>query len=392
MRVLLSSNPALGHVLPLVPLALAARQAGHDVRVVGGASLAAPLAAAGLPHVVAGPADLPSVFARIPEREGLSGRRLAAVIWRRAFAGIIAAEMADGVVELAQAWRPDLVVHDDSEQGSWIAAERIGIPHVALQATAWRGNSYRLSADPLNVVLAAHGLPEDPDLARWHRYGFLTTRPPALTNPADPMPAGTRPLRHTASDEAGGEPAAWPSGTGSPRPRVVVTMGTIVPGRRDTMTAILDGLEPLGVDIIATVGHDVDPTSLGRRRSTTRVLRYVPMSALVEGASLLVFHGGSGTMLAGLAAGVPMVVLPVAADQPENAERCLEAGVARVLALDDRGPARVCEAAADVLSDPAFRASAARVRREIEDMPEPAAVLPWLEQLAAAGAGGPGAG
>ena len=166
--------------------------------------------------------------------------------WRRAFAGILASEMADGVVELASTWRPDLVVHEDSEQGSWIAAERIGVPHVALQATAWRGNSYRLSADPLNVVLAAHGLPEDPDLARWHRFGFLTTRPPALHNPDDPMPAGTRPIRHTASDEAGGEPVTWPTAARDGRSRVVVTMGTLMPGRPETMTAILDGLEPLG--------------------------------------------------------------------------------------------------------------------------------------------------
>ena len=386
MRIVFASNPALGHVLPLVPLARAARDAGHDVRVLGGASLAAPLADAGLPHVVAGPPDLPSVFARVPERDGLTGRRLAAVTWRRAFAGIIAEEMTAGTLELARTWRPDIVVHEDSEQGSWIAAERMGIPHVALQATAWRGNSYRLSADPLNVILEAHGLPEDPDLSRWHRFGFLTTRPPALHNPDDPTPAGTRPIRPTASDEPGGEPATWPADAGAGRARVVVTMGTLMPGRPETMTAILDGLEPLGVDIVAAVGHDVAPAALGRRRSSTRVVRYAPMSSLVEGASLLVFHGGSGTMLAGLAAGVPMVILPIAADQPENAERCLEAGVARVLPLEDRGPARVCEAAADVLSDPAFRASATRVRHQIEDMPEPAEVVPWLEALATFGA------
>lgn len=381
MRIAFVTNPALGHLLPLVPLALAARDAGHDVRVVGGASLARPIADAGLPHVFAGPPDLPSVFARIPERQGLTGRRLAAVIWRRAFAGIIATELAADVLALADTWAPDLVIHEDSEQGSWIAAEKLGVPHVALQATAWRGNSYRLSADPLGALRESYGLDEDPELATWHRFGYLTTRPAAIRNPDDPMPAGTRPIRPVASDEAGGERIRWPVHHRADRTRIVVTMGTLMPGRVEVMTTILDGLEPLGVDVVATVGHDLDPDALGRRRSTTHVARYIPMSQLVQDASLLVSHGGSGTMLASLTAGVPMVLLPIAADQPENAERCAEAGVARVLPLDDRGPARVCEAAADVLSDPAFRTSATVVRDQIAAMPEPAAVVPWLESL-----------
>ena len=381
MRIAFVTNPALGHLLPLVPLAQAARDAGHDVRVVGGASLARPIGDARLTHVVAGPPDLPTVFAGIPERAGLSGRRLAAVTWTRAFAGILAESLAAATLDLAGTWRPDLVVHEDSEQGSWIAAERLGVPHIALQATAWRGIGLRLSSEPLNRLLALHGLPADPDLRAWHRFGFLTTRPPSLHNAEDPVPAGATPIRPTAPDDTGGEPADWPTRGGQGRRRVVVTMGTMVPGRTDVMTAILDGLEALDVDIVATVGLDRDPALLGSRRPTTRVARYVPMTPLLAGASLLVFHGGSGTMLAGLAAGVPLLMLPVAADQPENADRCRDAGVARVLEPDGRGPDEVREAASDVLGDPAYAAAAGRVQGEIGAMPDPVAVLPRLEAL-----------
>jgi UDP:flavonoid glycosyltransferase YjiC (YdhE family) len=386
MRIAFTTNPALGHLLPLVPLAQAARDAGHDVRVVGGASLARPIAEAGLDHVVAGPPDLPSVFARIPERDGLVGRRLAAVTWQRAFAGILAEAMAGSVLELATSWRPDLVVHEDSEQGAWVAAERLRVPHIALQATAWRGAGYRLSSEPLNRLLRHHGLPDDPDLRAWHRFGFLTTRPPALHNPLDPTPAGTRPIRPTAPDDTGGEPVRWPTGSRAGRPRVVVTMGTLMPGRLETMTAILDGLEGLDLGIVATVGHDLDPAALGERRPTTHVARYVPMTPLLAGASLLVFHGGSGTMLASLAAGVPLLVLPIAADQPENADRCVAAGVARMLATGERTPAGIRAAALDLLDEEAYRVAAAGVRDQIAAMPAPADVLPALERIAAAGA------
>lgn len=381
MRIAFATNPALGHLLPLVPLAQAARDAGHDVLVIGGASLADATRDAALRHLVSGPPDLPSVFAQVPERQGLTGTRLAAATWRGAFAGVMAEAMVTGTLALAETWRPDLVVHEDSEQGSWIAAERLGIPHIALQATAWRGTGIRLSSEPLNRLLALHGLPADPELRAWHRFGFLTTRPPSLHNVDDPAPAGSTPIRPTSPDASGGEPADWPSPASLGRHRVVVTMGTLMPGRTEAMRAILDGLEALDVDIVATVGHDLDPAVLGKRRATTRVARYIPMTPLLSGASLLVFHGGSGTMLAGLAAGVPLVVLPIAADQPENAERCLDAGVARILAPDGREAGDVREAAADVLRDPSYAAAAARVQAEIAAMPDPASVLRQLETL-----------
>ncbi len=380
MRIAFTTNPALGHLLPLVPLAQAARDAGHDVVVVGGASLAAAVRDAGLVHVVAGPPDLPSVFARVPERNGLTGRRLAAVIWKQAFAGILAEAMAAAVLDLSGSWRPDLVVHEDSEQGSWVAADALEVPYIALQATAWRGTRFRLSDEPLNRLRAVHGLPLDPGLARWHRFGFLTTRPPGLQDPADPMPVGTRPIRPSAPDSAGGDPPWWPSSDGG-RPRVVVTMGTILAGRLDALGAILDGLEQLDLDIVAMVGHDLDPALLGPRRATTRVVRYLPVSALLESASLLVFHAGSGTTLAALAAGVPMVMLPVAADQPENAERCVAAGAAVALPPDARGADAVRAAAAAVLADPAYATAAGRLRDEIALMPPPADLVPFLASL-----------
>ena len=380
MRIAFTTNPAPGHLLPLVPLAQAARDAGHEVVVVGGESLAPAIRGAGLVHAIAGPPDLPSVFARVPERNGLTGRRLAAVIWKQAFAGILAEAMAASVLDLARSWRPDLVVHEDSEQGAWVAADALGVPYIALQATAWRGTRFRLSEEPLNRLRAAHRLPADPGLARWHRFGFLTTRPPGLQDPADPMPVGTRPIRPSAPDPTDGALPQWPSPE-AVRPRVVVTMGTILAGRHDVIRAILDGLEQLDLDIVALVGHGLDPALLGARRASTRVVDYEPVAGLLASASLLVFHAGSGTTLAALAAGVPMVMLPVAADQPENAERCVSAGAALALPRDARSADEVRAAAAAVLENPAYAAAAGGLRDEIALMPPPAELVPFLEAL-----------
>ncbi|HEY3335713.1 MAG TPA: nucleotide disphospho-sugar-binding domain-containing protein [Candidatus Limnocylindrales bacterium] len=388
MRIAFSCNPALGHLLPLLPLATAAREAGHEVAFLGGSSLEGPTVRAGFRRAPAGPPDLPTAFEQVPERAGLTGRRLAAMTWERVFGGVIAPEMAAGLMGLAREWRPDLLVHDDSELGSWIGAERLGIPHVSLQATAWRGTGIRLASSPLGRLRASLGLSEDPGLERWHRNGYLTTRPAALWNPDDPMPATTIPLRPVAQDELSDDaPAGFAREPGSPS-RVAVTLGTMLPGRLDAMTAILDGLERLDVEVVATVGPGLDPAALGPRPARIHVERYVPMSQLLPTCDALVFHAGSGTMLAALAAGLPLVLLPVAADQPENADRCVAAGVGIALAPDERAAADIERATRALLGEPAWRGAAARARDEIAAMPAPAEVLPALEALAATGADG----
>jgi UDP:flavonoid glycosyltransferase YjiC (YdhE family) len=78
------------------------------------------------------------------------------------------------------------------------------------------------------------------------------------------------------------------------------------------------------------------------------------------------------------------VLLLVAADQPENADRCVAAGVGVALPPDAREPADVARAAQTVLEDDVYREAAQRVAAEIADMPDPASLLPRLEALAAA--------
>src|SRR4051794_15543382 len=367
MRIAFGTNPALGHLLPLLPLAIAAREAGHDVRFVAGASVQAPLERWGFERFDAGPPDLPTVFARVPERAGLTGRRLAAVIWRRAFGELIAPEMATGLLGVATRWRPDLLLHEDSELGTWVAAERLGIPHVSVQATAWRSTGIRLAEEPLGALRESLGLPADPGLTRWHRHGYLTTRPSSLFNPADPMPPTTVPIRPVAIDEVdAGERVPWWLEVRDPgRRRVAVTLGTMLPDRLDAMRSILDGLARHTLEVVATVGPGLDPAALGDYPPPVHVERYVPMSRLLPTADAIVFHAGSGTMLAALAHGLPMVLLPVAADQPENADRCVAAGVGIELRPAERSAADVERAVGRVLDDATYREAARRVRDEI---------------------------
>lgn len=383
MRIAFAANPALGHVLPLLPLALAARAAGHEVAVLGGSAIGPALAGSGLRHVEAGPPDLATVFAAI-EADRLQGPRLAVQVWALGFAEVVARPMARALLELARDWAPELVVHEDSEQGTWIAAERLGIPHVALQATAWRSSMLRLSAGPAGRIRDELGLPPDPGLATWHRFGFLATRPLSLRDPADPLPATATEIRPEPPADDGATVAPWLDGSPG-RARIAATLGTVNPGRRAPLMArLLDALAPLDAEIVAALGPGLEPNAFLPRPANVRLVNYIPMSRLLPASDLVVCHAGSGTVLAALGVGRPLVLLPMAADQPQNAAACRAAGAAVVLSPDQWTPGAIRAAVADALVDPVLARNAGRVRAEIRAMPDPSTVVRRLEALVAA--------
>ncbi|MEO5884649.1 MAG: glycosyltransferase [Candidatus Limnocylindrales bacterium] len=400
MRLLISSSPGVGHLLPLLPIARAARDRGHEVAIAVGAGLAPIVVAAGLRHVPVGPATLGEVVRGIPGLAALTGRRRALVTFQRVFCGAIAAGVANDVLALTDTWRPDVIVHEDLELGSWIVAERLGIPHVTVQATAWRPRMRDLAGEPLNQLRATHGLAADPALTGLYGAIFFTTRPPSLRDPAAPLPELTAELRPVADDRGSG-PSAGPFADDADsdgdaagrdpfpslddRPRIAVTLGTVNAHQQDVLRMIIDGA--LAADGHVVVALGADPASFADPPDAVTVREYMPMSTLLPAADLVAFHGGSGTMLAALAAARPMVIVPLAADQPDNADLCAAAGVARIVLLEDLTADAVQTAIEAVVGDPSYRRRAAQVAVEIAAMPGPDDAVARIERLAPSGWG-----
>jgi UDP:flavonoid glycosyltransferase YjiC (YdhE family) len=89
---------------------------------------------------------------------------------------------------------------------------------------------------------------------------------------------------------------------------------------------VLAGLRDL--EVFVSVGAEIDPTELGPQPPNVRIARHVDQGDVLPRCRAVVSHGGSGTVLAALAHGLPSVLLPIGADQPENADRCEALGVA----------------------------------------------------------------
>jgi MGT family glycosyltransferase len=177
-------------------------------------------------------------------------------------------------------------------------------------------------------------------------------------------------------------PLAWLAALPN-RPTVYVTLGTVFNVRSgDLFCRVLDGLSDLPINVIVTVGSQISPTELGPQPENIRIERFVDQWALLPHCDLVVSHGGSGTVLGALTHGLPMLLLPMGADQPLNARRCEALGVALALDAVDATSETLREASASLLRSASHRRAAERIKDEITNMPEQATVVSLLTELA----------
>ena len=96
---------------------------------------------------------------------------------------------------------------------------------------------------------------------------------------------------------------------------------------------------------------------------------------------MLLTHGGHGTVMKGLVAGVPIVCMPTGRDQPDNAARLTHRGAGLKISKK-ASPAKIAAAVRQVLDDPSFRTAAARLGDQLRAEADSGAALAELEALA----------
>jgi hypothetical protein len=284
VRVLVASTDGAGHLGPLLPFADALTERGDDaLQLVGDPP----------------PADFREAFAR-------SSRAEQAVLANREWFGRqCTAAMQPTIDAACEAFAPDLIVREPCEFASAIAARERGIDCVTVAcspaAVEWS------SLELIDPVLPA-------GLVEYLRASPYLTRFPASLDPS-PFP-DTRRYRE----------ATPPASDGS---LIYATFGSVAAGLGlEPYRALLDAVDGLDVDVLLTTGTDLD---LGPVPSNVRVERWVPQAEALAHASLVVCHGGSGTVLGALAANVPLLIMPLFADQFANAETLSDAGAAIVV-------------------------------------------------------------
>jgi UDP:flavonoid glycosyltransferase YjiC (YdhE family) len=391
MRILFAFVGGRGHFEPLVPIARAAAASGHTIVFSCSRSMLPDVEAAGFsavsttpPRPNSGGAPVrPPLLPVDTQREERDLREL--------FVRDAAPRRAAGMLAVARDWRPDVVVCDEVDFGSMIAAERLDIPYASVIVLA-AGGMVRpdVVGQALDDVRAENGLQPDPGLAALSRHLVFSAAPPSFRDPAAPLPPTAHPV-NTFSPDSSAQPRdrPWPA-TRPDGPAVYATLGTVFNLESgDLFQRLLEGLRDHPGDVVVTVGGELDPAGLGPQPPNVHIERYLPQSAVLPHVDVVVSHGGSGSVLGALAHGRPMVIIAMGADQPWNAARCAALGVARVLDPIRATPDDIRVAVRAVLEDRTYRLAAEALRDEMRAMPDPSVAVERLEQLVAGRAAQP---
>ncbi|WP_067499378.1 glycosyltransferase [Actinoplanes sp. TFC3] len=362
MRIVFVAAPLQGHVLPLFALAAACRDAGHDVVIAAG----------GFPPDVLDlrTADIGGSFnlarsairvaLRHPrlaraELRGTAGHELVGQLFGRANLALI-----DPLRALIAQERPDLIVYEPLAEAGAVVAGQLSIPSVLQENTLWPATEL-FQAVTTSTALTAYDIPA-PGLT-------IAVTPPSLRS----APAADAVMMRPVPFSGGGSVPEWLL-TKSDRPRVLVSRSTLDgPNDGDPGPAIIAAAAQVDAEFVL-----IRPAATANLPATVRAVDRVPINEVLPFASAFVHHSGAGSVLGGLAAGVPQLTTPGAGDRRYNAELLAKRGAG--LAVEAK--AITAEHLIRLLSDDALRTAAQQVAAEIAAMPDPATVVPRLEKLA----------
>ncbi len=406
-----------GNVPPQLALARHLTERGHHIRILAPSTLRPRIEAAGCQFVPLHETPEHDSSSRsedlLRDWEAPTSLAAAGLVRDRLIFGTAHGYASDVTAAIADK-RPDVVVTDYLLLGGYIAAERAGIPLAALihtvyplpapgmppygmgfqpakGAPGWVRDAlfapvfrrfYNARLKNLNAVRAAMGLQPLTSVfeqfARANRLLVLTSQ--AFDFPADSLAANVRYVGPQIDDPAWLTP--WeptPSGDNG-LPLVLVSLSTTYQQQADVVRRVVEALADLPVRALVTLG----PALVGKQFTlppNVRAEPYAPHILVCPHADLVITHGGHGTVITALKAGVPLVCLPMGRDQGDNAAHVVwrGAGVRCSSKADVKTIRRTIQ---QVLGQPRFREGARRIANGIARDGGPSQAIAELEDLA----------
>ena len=321
MKVVVTSQPGMGHLNGLLALGRAMQAQGVEVWVAGAPSVVAHAARAGLRGTVVAPqpagSDTPQNRALLARAETPEARL--ALLRSEVSIRHRARELLPGLSQFVADKRPDFIVRDSTELAGWVVAEAHGIPHVSFDVSAhWGVERWDESCGAaIRELRNAAGLStgESP-ASTLYEFLHISNCPPSLLSEGDRLPTKTLSVRPEFFEGDGTSwSPRWPLDEG----HLYLAFGSVyLPPRAKYSRFVIECSKFR--QTIAVVERPSMPSRhlLGAR--------YIPQTPVMPGCGLVVCHGGRSTVLTALKHGVPVLCLPSGSDHYNVSHAALRAG------------------------------------------------------------------
>lgn len=386
-HIAIIAPPTPGHLNPLQALGAALGEYGYRVTVVHLAEVARfvttpGIGFAGLDTAGSTTLSLDSYLATLADPTGFLG--LTRMIRSTA---AMTATLLDQAPEVLRRIGVDAVIADSAEPAGPLIAQRLGIPYVVSIT------GLPLLREP-NIPPPFLGWRYRAD--RWGRVrnqvGYfvsdLLLRP--ITHVLDERRrawgvgedmAPPAPLSIAQCPEALDYPRAASVVYGGPwravaskmldlpvdaRPLVFCSLGTLQGGRRALFSTMAQACAAIGARAVIGHGGGLSAAEVAALPGDPLVRAFWPQQAVLRHCSAAVLHGGFNSVIDALSAGVPIIALPIAFEQPGTAARLVRIGAGRTLSPRGLTVERLARALKDVMQDPRYRIAARGLAAQID--------------------------
>jgi zeaxanthin glucosyltransferase len=149
------------------------------------------------------------------------------------------------------------------------------------------------------------------------------------------------------------------------RPLVYATLGTTRNIQPQLFRMIAEACSTLGVQLVFSLGKRFDPASFADLPGRPIVTRFAPQLELLKLAQIAISHGGPNTTFEALTEGKPLIVIPLAYDQPAIAKRLAKLQLAVVLPVQRISALRIRRALVKILHEPQYRDAAELLQQRL---------------------------
>lgn len=408
--------PAIGHLNPMVALAMELMRRGHQVVVFTVADGARKLSGLPLEVVTVGanafpPGAVDEAYVTLGRLSGREGLRFSVDYFRREQA-MLHEELPDAV----RAASIDVLLVDQLCPAAGTVADLLGLPFITI------ANALPVNREPAVPPYFTGWLPSNRPWARWrnqlgnalldrlteplwrdlqeqrercglkrHRRRFealspllqLAQLPAAFDFPRERLaphfhyvgrladPSGQEPLLRNVV------PFPWDKLDG--RPLIYASLGTLQNGRPELFALIAAACGPLNAQLVISMGNPTGvPLDLP---GDPLVVAYAPHQQLIERSALVITHAGLNTTLTALGCGVPVLAIPITNEQPGIAARVAYSGAGRVIPVQRISMPELRSVVSDILNTPGYKENAEHLQGEFNAAGGVAAAADLIEAI-----------